>query len=164
MRIKTVKAPAPHSIAPAQNPGEPTDDPGANLDLGAIGHKVSIKPREACDALSIGPTKLYELLNDNELVSYREDGSRKILVSSIRAYIARRIAASRKATTATMLLLAVSSELLTPTQRADAVLNTEPLVTAGSCSEPQLVPTPFVKAASAGRLHDAITPRDLGRA
>ena len=93
----------------------PSADPASTLDLGPIGHKVSIKPREACDALSIGPTKLYELLNTNELVSYREDGSRKILVSSIRVYIARRIAASKSKTTlAAMLLVVIASKLLGP--------------------------------------------------
>jgi hypothetical protein len=101
MRTKNFRVPLSSSAAVAAIPGQaPSADRVTSVDLGAIGHKVSIKPREACEALSIGPTKLYELLNANELVSYREDGSRKILVSSIRTYIARRIASSQTKTVA----------------------------------------------------------------
>jgi excisionase family DNA binding protein len=70
-------------------------DPVSKIDLGPIGNKISIKPRETCDALSIGVTKLYELLNSGELTSYREGNRRRILVASIRAYIERRIATSQ---------------------------------------------------------------------
>jgi hypothetical protein len=38
-------------------------------------------------------TRLYELLNAREVVSYRDGKSRKILVASIRSYIDRQIAA-----------------------------------------------------------------------
>jgi excisionase family DNA binding protein len=67
----------------------------SKIDLGPIGNKISVKPRETCDALSIGVTKLYELLNSGELTSYREGSRRRILVASIRAYIERRIATAQ---------------------------------------------------------------------
>jgi hypothetical protein len=43
--------------------------------------------------LDVGMTRLYELLNSSELESYLDGRSRKITVSSIRAYVARRTAA-----------------------------------------------------------------------
>jgi excisionase family DNA binding protein len=53
----------------------------------------SVSPREACRLLSIGTTRLYELLADGELQSYVEGNrARRILLQSIRAYIDRRLA------------------------------------------------------------------------
>jgi len=53
----------------------------------------SVSPREACRLLSIGTTRLYELLADGELQSYVEGNrARRILLQSIRAYIDRRVA------------------------------------------------------------------------
>jgi excisionase family DNA binding protein len=68
-----------------------------NLDLGPLSERVSVTPRQACTALSLGITKLYELLGNGELASYREGKARRILVSSIRDYLARRLEASRPA-------------------------------------------------------------------
>jgi hypothetical protein len=44
--------------------------------------------------LDCGNTRLYELINDKELVSYLDGRSRKITVESIRALIARRLGAA----------------------------------------------------------------------
>jgi len=52
-----------------------------------------VPPRQACQMLSIGLTKLYELLNAGELESYLHGGSRRITVASLHAFIERRIAA-----------------------------------------------------------------------
>jgi excisionase family DNA binding protein len=49
-----------------------------------------VAPRDACRMLSIGLTRLYEL-KDGELESYRDGGSRRITVSSIHAYVTRRL-------------------------------------------------------------------------
>jgi excisionase family DNA binding protein len=68
------------------------------IDLGPLGERVSATPRQTCAALSIGVTKLYELLGNGELSSYKEGKARRILVSSIREYVARRLAASPRAT------------------------------------------------------------------
>jgi hypothetical protein len=54
-----------------------------------------VRPRDACRMLSVGMTRLYELLNENALESYLHCGSRRITVSSIHAYIERQLAASR---------------------------------------------------------------------
>lgn len=48
--------------------------------------------------LDCGNTRLYELLKRNELESYLDGRSRKILVASIHRHIARRLAAERAAT------------------------------------------------------------------
>lgn len=53
-----------------------------------------VKPKGACRMLNCGITRLYELLNADELVSFKDGSSRKITTESIRAYIARRIAES----------------------------------------------------------------------
>jgi excisionase family DNA binding protein len=64
------------------------------LELGPLALKISASPRETCQALSVGTTRLYELLAASELVSYRDGRSRRILVSSIKAYIVKRLAES----------------------------------------------------------------------
>lgn len=64
----------------------------ATIDLGPLTERVSVKPREACTALAIGTTRFYELLSRGELASYHEGRGRRILVSSIRDYLARRLA------------------------------------------------------------------------
>jgi Helix-turn-helix domain len=51
-----------------------------------------VKPSAAMAMLSVSRTRLYELLNTNQLESFRDGSSRKITVSSIRAYIARHLA------------------------------------------------------------------------
>ncbi len=60
---------------------------------GDIGPLV-VKPRDARRMLarrmlSCGQKKLYELLRDGQLESFKDGGSRKITVSSIERYIAR---------------------------------------------------------------------------
>jgi hypothetical protein len=70
------------------------------LELGPLAFKISASPRQTCQALSIGTTRLYELLGAGELVSYRDGRSRRILVSSIRAYVVKRLAESPNPTRA----------------------------------------------------------------
>jgi excisionase family DNA binding protein len=53
-----------------------------------------VPPRQACQMLSVGLTRLYELLHEGALESYRHGRSRRITTKSIRAYIERQIAAS----------------------------------------------------------------------
>lgn len=54
-----------------------------------------IKPREAWRMLACGNTRGYQLLATGELDSFLDGRSRKITVSSIHAYIARKLAATR---------------------------------------------------------------------
>jgi hypothetical protein len=56
---------------------------------------LAVKPRKACQLLDCGNTRLYELLAQDELVSFKDGNSRKILVSSILDYIDRRLAAAK---------------------------------------------------------------------
>jgi len=53
-----------------------------------------VKPRQAELMLSCSHKRLYELLAAGELQSFRDGSSRKIVVESIREYIARGLAAS----------------------------------------------------------------------
>lgn len=55
---------------------------------------LAVPPREACRLLSVGLTKLYELLHAGQLESYRYGRSRRITTVSIRAYIVRHVEAS----------------------------------------------------------------------
>jgi hypothetical protein len=50
-----------------------------------------VRPKQACQILAIGQTRLFELLNSNELESFREGGGRWISVASIRRYVLRRL-------------------------------------------------------------------------
>jgi len=61
--------------------------------------RLVVSPRRARHMLDCGNTRLYELLKNQELVSYLDGRSRKILVVSINRYIARRLAAEREAAT-----------------------------------------------------------------
>ena len=53
-----------------------------------------VQPRDACRLLSVGITRLYELLDAGELKSFKDGRSRKILLSSIRSYVEQKTAAA----------------------------------------------------------------------
>jgi hypothetical protein len=55
-----------------------------------------VSPRRARLMLDLGNTRLYELIAARELDTFKDGKSRKITVASIRAYIARKIEASRQ--------------------------------------------------------------------
>lgn len=68
--------------------------------LGDLGPLV-VKPKTAWKMLACSNTRGYELLAAGELQSFRDGRSRKIIVKSIRDYIARQLAlqlALRKST------------------------------------------------------------------
>jgi len=50
-----------------------------------------VSPARACQMLSIGLTRCYELMNTKQLQSYKDGKSRKITVASIQAYITRQL-------------------------------------------------------------------------
>jgi hypothetical protein len=54
-----------------------------------------VSPRRARVMLDCGNTRLYELIAAREVESYKAGKSRKIVVTSIKAYVARQIEASR---------------------------------------------------------------------
>jgi excisionase family DNA binding protein len=58
-----------------------------------------VKPREACRMLACGMTRLYELIANGEVDSYRDGRSRKITVASIERRIARLLAAAQAVST-----------------------------------------------------------------
>ncbi len=53
-----------------------------------------VKPRAAWKLLGCGNTRGYELLAAGELQSYKDGRSRKITVASIKAFVARQLAAA----------------------------------------------------------------------
>jgi len=61
---------------------------------------LAVPPRVAWHLLGCGNTHGYALISDGELESYLDGRSRKITVHSIKAYIARRLAANRATTEA----------------------------------------------------------------
>ncbi|WP_257164780.1 helix-turn-helix domain-containing protein [Bradyrhizobium sp. SRS-191] len=61
------------------------------LQLGPNGSYVA-SPNEAMNFLGVARAKLYELIKNGEVESYREGGARKITWPSIRALIQRRLA------------------------------------------------------------------------
>ncbi|MBR1065235.1 hypothetical protein [Bradyrhizobium liaoningense] len=56
---------------------------------------LAVTPRVAKLMIGCGTTRLYDLLNHGELVSYRDGKARKILVASLRDYIGRQLAAEK---------------------------------------------------------------------
>ena len=50
-----------------------------------------VKPARACQMLSCGRTRLYQLLAAKELDSFVDGGSRKVTVASIHRYIERQL-------------------------------------------------------------------------
>jgi hypothetical protein len=59
--------------------------------------RLVVSPRRARYMLDCGHTRLYELLKNNELQSYLDGRSRKIIVASIHRHIARRLEAEKTA-------------------------------------------------------------------
>jgi excisionase family DNA binding protein len=53
-----------------------------------------VKPRSACTMIGCGRKRLYQLLADGQLESFKDGRSRKITVASIKEFIARGLAAS----------------------------------------------------------------------
>jgi excisionase family DNA binding protein len=71
--------------------------------MGTLHHEVSnralseieplaVSPRQACRILSVGNTRLYELIAAGEIESYLDGRSRRITMASIRTRIARLLA------------------------------------------------------------------------
>lgn len=95
----TVAQPVPP--VPAMLPSAPKDrDAPARHPATPSGRQWSgplvVRPREACEMLAVGLTKLYELLNEGALESYVHGGSRRITIASIHAHIDRHLVAGGK--------------------------------------------------------------------
>ena len=50
-----------------------------------------VSPKRACQMLDCSMTRFYELLNTGQIQSYREGKSRKAIVASIKAHVARQL-------------------------------------------------------------------------
>jgi excisionase family DNA binding protein len=62
---------------------------------------LAVSPRHACKLLSVGNTRLYQLIRSGELESYRDGRVRRITVASVHARITRLLDASTGAATQT---------------------------------------------------------------
>lgn len=56
-----------------------------------------VRPKRACEMLSIGQTRLFELLGQSELESFKDGGGRWITTRSIHAYVQRQLERSQAA-------------------------------------------------------------------
>ena len=54
-----------------------------------------VKPRDACTMIGCSHKRLYQLLAEKELDSFKDGRSRKITVESIKSYIAQKLTACR---------------------------------------------------------------------
>jgi excisionase family DNA binding protein len=68
--------------------------------VGADLEPLAVSPRQACLLLSVGNTRLYQLIGNGELVAYRDGRSRRVTMQSIRARVARLAAGASDATQA----------------------------------------------------------------
>lgn len=55
---------------------------------------LAVSPKVARQMLGCGNTRLYELLNAGEIRSYRDGAARRIVVASLREFVARKVAES----------------------------------------------------------------------
>lgn len=53
---------------------------------------ISVPPKVCFDALGVGVTKGYELINSGELEAYKVGRATRITTASMRAYVARQLA------------------------------------------------------------------------
>jgi excisionase family DNA binding protein len=56
--------------------------------------RVLVRPNDACRMLACGRKRVYQLLADGHLQSFKDGRARKITVSSIQQYIARGLTAA----------------------------------------------------------------------
>jgi excisionase family DNA binding protein len=55
-----------------------------------------VRPKVACRLLSVGETRLYELIANGELESFKDGGARRITMASIKARVARKLEQSEQ--------------------------------------------------------------------
>jgi excisionase family DNA binding protein len=63
-----------------------------NRIIGEADYALVVSPKRAKEILDCSEPRIYALLNSGELRSYKDGKSRKILVSSIHAFVERKLA------------------------------------------------------------------------
>lgn len=58
---------------------------------------LGVAPKDAFAALGVGVTKGYELIKARELETYKVGRATRVTTASVRAYVARQVAAQREA-------------------------------------------------------------------
>jgi len=81
MRLEAISKTAPKGVKRMARPKRTPSD----------NERLLVRPRRACHLLDCGTTRLYELIAEGELESFLDGRSRKIVVESIRRYIAKRL-------------------------------------------------------------------------
>jgi len=69
----------------------------ATIHPGITGRSIEplgVSPRQACILLNVGNTRLYQLIGDGEVKSYKEGRATRITMQSIRDRHARQLAAA----------------------------------------------------------------------
>jgi hypothetical protein len=66
-------------------------------DYSPVVEPVVVRPLTACQMLDCGITRLYELINSNELESFADGRRRYVTVKSIHRYVADKLATDEKA-------------------------------------------------------------------
>lgn len=61
--------------------------------------KLAVLPKEAFDAICVGVTKGYELINAGELETFKVGRGTRVTTASVRAYVERQIEAERSSAT-----------------------------------------------------------------
>ena len=61
-----------------------------NIELGDH-ERLVVSPRRAALMLDCGVTRVYEMMNDGKLQSFKDGAARKISVASIREYVAGKL-------------------------------------------------------------------------
>jgi hypothetical protein len=79
-----------------------------------------VSPKRGCQMLDCSMTRFYELLNSGQIQSYREGKSRKAVVASIKAHIARQLEQEAKKEPARWTERATSARMAKKLARAKA--------------------------------------------
>jgi hypothetical protein len=66
-----------------------------SVNIDAI-ERLAVTPKVAGAMLGYGKTRIFKLLKNGELDSFVDGGARRVLTASIKAYIERRLAASKE--------------------------------------------------------------------
>lgn len=68
-----------------------------DMKLNSSTKALAVSPGKAAEILGCGRTRIYQLLQLGELISYREGAARRVLTSSIHDYLQRQIEAQASA-------------------------------------------------------------------
>jgi excisionase family DNA binding protein len=83
-------------IRPKDGPGQLRPGPTFALPTAPLAEPLVVSTREAERLLGIGKTRLFAILANGELASFRDGSRRKIPLDALRHYVARRLVESQQ--------------------------------------------------------------------